>query len=61
MNWPCGAPEAWLYGLRSSWEEEGILAFNGSDAVLLNREPDSALYSFFRAVIGLSVDALQAG
>jgi hypothetical protein len=42
-------------------KEEGILAFNGSDAVLLNREPDSALYSFFRAVIGLSVDALQAG
>lgn len=33
----------------------------GSHAVLLNRELDFALYSFFRAVIGLSVDALQAG
>jgi len=60
MNWPCGVLEARLYGLRSS-EEEGILAFKGSHAVLLSRELDSALYSFFRAVIGLSVDALQAG
>ena len=61
MNWPCGVLEARLYGLRSSWKEEGILASDGSHAVLLNREPDFALYSFFRAVIGLSVDALQAG
>ena len=59
MNWPCGVLETRLYGLRSS--EEGILAFKGSHAVLLNRELHSALYSFFRAVIGLSVDALQAG
>jgi len=61
MNWPFGVLEARLYRLRSSWEEEGILAFKGSHAVLLNRELHSALYSFFRAVIGLSVDALQAG
>ena len=42
-------------------KEEGILASKGSDAVLLNRELDFAFYTFFRAVIGLSVDALQAG
>ena len=56
-----GVLEARLYGVRSSWEEEEILAFKGSHAVLLSRELDFALYSFFRAVIGLSVDALQAG
>jgi hypothetical protein len=36
-----------------------IVASKGSHAVLLNHELDFALYSFFRAVIGLSVDALQ--
>ena len=61
MNWPCGLLEARLDGLRSSWEEEGIPASKEPRTVLLNRELDSVLYSFFRAVIGFSVDALQAG
>ena len=55
-----GVLEVRLYRLRSSWEEE-ILVYKGTHAVLLNRELDSVLYSFFRAVIGLSVDALHAG